>query len=121
MNRNRVELLGILVAAAGALLAWGCAREGTRTEGSGARVAIAVTDSGFVPATATVPAGESVTLVVTRETDQTCAKEIVFPGQNIRKELPLGKAVEITLTPTAKGELPYTCGMSMLSGKLVVE
>ena len=85
------------------------------------RVAIAVTDSGFVPATAVVRAGEPVTVVVTRQTDQTCAKEIVFPGQNIRKELPLGQAVEITLTPSAKGEVPYTCGMNMLSGKLVAQ
>ena len=104
-----------------AALTAGCARQGERSEGAGMRVAIAVTDSGFVPASAVVRAGEPVTVVVTRQTDQTCAKAIVFPGRNIRKELPLGKPVEITLTPSAKGEVPYTCGMSMLSGKLVAE
>ena len=104
-----------------AALAAGCGRQGPHTETSAMRVAIAVTDSGFVPASAVVRAGEPVTVVVTRQTDQTCAKEIVFPGQNIRKALPLGQPVEITLTPSAKGDVPYTCGMSMLSGKLVAE
>jgi len=104
-----------------AALAAGCAQQGTRTGVPGTHVSIAVTDSGFVPATAFVRAGEPVTIVVTRKTDQTCAKEIVFPEQDIRKELPLGQAVEITLTPSAKGDVPFTCGMSMVSGKLVAQ
>ena len=115
MMRRLVFWIGL------AALAAGCASKGSHTEGSAMRVAIAVTDSGFVPSSAVVRAGEPVTVVVTRQTDQTCAKEIVFPGRNIRKELPLGQPVEITLTPSAKGEVPYTCGMNMLSGKLVAE
>lgn len=115
MLRRIVLLVGIV------LLAAGCARQGGRAATSGTRVAIAVTDSGFVPGTATVRAGESVTIVVTRQTDQTCAKEIVFPGQNIRKELPLGQPVQITFTPSQKGDVPYTCGMGMVTGKIVIQ
>jgi plastocyanin domain-containing protein len=115
MLRRIAVVLGV------ALLAAGCSRA-TQTAGdSTARVAIAVTDSGFVPASVAVRAGKVVTLVVTRETDQTCAREIVLAEQGIRKELPLGKPVEITFTPSGKGEVPYTCGMNMVSGRLIVE
>jgi len=112
----------ISAAAVIALLAAGCARE-TRQQAAGnaTRFAIAVTDTGFAPATITVPAGKPVTLVVTRTTDQTCAKEIVFPDQGIRKPLPLNVAVEISLPASPKGEVTYVCGMSMISGKVLVQ
>jgi plastocyanin domain-containing protein len=85
------------------------------------RFEIAVTDAGFVPGTITVPAGKPVTLVVTRKTDQTCAKEIVFPDQGIRKPLPLNEAVEISLPASPGREVTYVCGMNMLSGKVLVK
>jgi len=108
-------LLGVLAAVAG------CAREPARNAGAPDRFELAVTDSGFTPATVTVPAGRPVTLVVTRKTDATCAKEIVFPEQNIRKELPLNQPVEIALPASPKGEIAYRCGMDMLGGKVSVQ
>ena len=106
--------------AAVAVLVIGCAREPQQHAGAAMQFAIAVTDTGFAPATITVPAGKPVTLVVTRTTDQTCAKEIVFPDQGIRKALPLNEAVEVALPASPKGEIAYKCGMDMLSGKVVV-
>ena len=111
----------ILAAIAVAALGAGCAREARNTGEEAGRFAIAVTDSGFMPATLAVPAGKPVTLVVTRKTDQTCAKEILFPEQNIRKTLPLNEAVEIHLPASPKGEIAYTCGMEMVNGKVVVQ
>jgi plastocyanin domain-containing protein len=104
-----------------AVLAAGCSRGIESKSGSRSRVAIAVTDKGFVPSRVTVSGGNRVTLVVTRETDQTCATEIVVASEGIRKELPLGQPVEITFTPSGKGKVPYTCGMGMLSGAVIVE
>ena len=104
-----------------ALLAAGCARETRQDSSAPTRFAIAVTDTGFAPASITVPAGKPVTLVVTRRTDQTCAKEIVFPDQGIRKPLPLNEAVEIALPASPKGEMHYACGMDMLKGIVVVD
>ena len=111
----------IAVAALIAVLGAGCAREAQKSAGVETRFAIAVTDTGFAPSSITVPAGKPVTLVVTRKTDQTCAKEIVFPEQNIRKPLPLDQAVEIALPASPKGEIVYKCGEDMLSGKVVVQ
>ena len=83
-------------------------------------VAIRVTQKGFEPAVVTVPAGKPVTLVVTRKTDRTCAKEFVLAEHDIRRELPLDRPVEITFTPVHSGELRYACGMDMIAGKIVV-
>lgn len=113
---KKMILVGCVAAATA-----GCAREGAKSgAGSQARFSIAVTDTGFTPGTITVPAGRPVMLVVTRKTDQTCAKEIVFPDQGIRKALPLNEAVEVALPASPKGEIAYQCGMDMLSGKVVV-
>ena len=111
---RKMILVGILAVASG------CARQ-ARQDAGGPRFELAVTDTGFAPATISVPAGKPVTLVVTRKTDQTCAKEIVFPEQQIRKPLPLNEAVEIALPASPKGEIEYVCGMSMLSGKVLVQ
>jgi plastocyanin domain-containing protein len=104
-----------------AILAVGCSRGTRQAADSGTRFEIAVTDTGFAPASITVPAGKPVTLVVTRKTDQTCAKEIVFPDQGIRKPLPLNEAVEISLPASPRREMTYVCGMNMISGKVLVQ
>ena len=83
-------------------------------------VEISVTEKGFEPNRIAVQKGEPLKLVVTRRTDQTCAKEITIPDESVRKLLPLNQAVEIELTPKKAGELTYACGMKMLTGVLVV-
>ena len=114
---KKMILVGLI-----AVAATGCARESAKQGATGpVRFELAVTDTGFAPATITVPAGTPVTLVVTRKTDQTCAKEIVFHDQGIRKPLPLNEAVEINLPASPKREIAYVCGMNMLSGKVVVQ
>lgn len=84
-------------------------------------VRLAVTADGFSPANIRLQRGETVTLVVTRTTDETCAKEIVIPDYAVRKALPLGEPVAIELTPSKAGTVRYACGMDMISGVLVVE
>ncbi len=91
---------------------------GQGSMGSG-RVELAVTDEGFEPAKVAVVAGKPVTLVVTRKTDKTCATELVLKDYEIRQELPLNQAVEITFTPREAGEIRYACGMDMIAGTIV--
>ncbi len=88
----------------------------------GNRVELSVTEEGFGPTPVKVKKGEPVTLVITRKTDKTCAKEIMIPAYDIEKELPLNQPVEVTFTPTKSGEVKYGCGMGqMIAGVLVVE
>ena len=98
----------------------GCAGGAASKSVPSGAVAIRVTEKGFEPAVVTVAGGKPVTLVVTRKTDRTCAKEFVLAEHNIHRELPLDQSVEITFTPTRAGELRYACGMDMIAGKIVV-
>ena len=89
---------------------------------AGSRIALAVTDEGFVPANLTVKAGQPVTLVVTRKTDETCATEILIDGTDIKVALPLNQPVEVAWTPKAAGQVKFGCAMDMMiGGVLLVE
>jgi thiol-disulfide isomerase/thioredoxin/plastocyanin len=83
------------------------------------RVAVTVTEAGFEPREVKVPHGRPVTLVITRKTDKTCAKDVAIEGQV--KDLPLDKAVEIKLMFDKPGTVTYACGMNMIKGTIVVQ
>lgn len=86
------------------------------------RVALSVTINGFEPTPVKVKEGQPLELVVTRQTDKTCATDIVVPGYDIKMALPLGEPVIVAFTPRKSGELKYGCAMDqMLSGVLLVE
>ena len=99
----------------------GCSVQSQRGVADSGRIAIAVTENGFEPATVTVAAGKPVTLVVTRQTTKTCATDFVMASHGINKPLPLGQAVEITFTPDKAGELNYACAMDMYRGRVIVK
>ena len=80
-----------------------------------------VVDGGYSPAAVRVRAGEPVRLVFDRRDDSSCSEEVVFPDFGIRKFLPTGERTVIEVTPPAPGTYQFTCGMSMLRGKLIAE
>jgi hypothetical protein len=82
--------------------------------GAATRVEVQVTEAGFVPDTIPGQVGKPITLVVTRKTDRTCARELVIKGQPGKTELPLDHGVEVTFTPTTAGHLPFGCAMGMM-------
>jgi plastocyanin domain-containing protein len=84
------------------------------------KIALEVTGDGFVPSNVTVKAGEPVTLVVTRKTDETCATELLIEGTDIKTALPLNQAVEIAWTPTKPGKVKFGCAMDMMVGGLLL-
>jgi plastocyanin domain-containing protein len=82
---------------------------------------MAVTEEGFVPERIPAKKGQPITLAITRKTDRTCARDIVFQGQDGKTPLPLNKTVDVTYTPKASGELKFGCAMGMMvSGVLAV-
>lgn len=85
-------------------------------------IAMEVTDEGFVPANVKLKTGEPILLVVTRKTDETCAKALQIEGTDIKQDLPLNKAVEIAWTPKTSGKVKFGCTMDMMiGGVLLVE
>jgi len=89
----------------------------------GQKVDIKVTDDGFVPREIKVKKGQPTTLVFTRVTDSTCITAIDIPDEKVKElQLPLNKAVTLTVTPKKKGVEKFHCSaMGMGDGKLIVE
>lgn len=85
------------------------------------RVEIRLDERGYHPDRVHVRQGETVTLVFTRTSAAGCGGTIVIPSRDLRRELPVGRAVEITLTVRDREELTFTCGMGMYRGALVVD
>jgi membrane fusion protein, heavy metal efflux system len=80
---------------------------------------VVVSEKSFEPSTLTLKKGLPARVSFTRVTENTCAKEILFPSLGIRRALPLNDAVEIRFTPTS-GEIAFVCGMNMLKGVALV-
>jgi hypothetical protein len=78
------------------------------------KVTVTVTEKGFEPDKIPAKVGKPLTMVITRKTDRTCAREILFAGQEGKTDLPLDKPVEVTYTPKASGEIKFGCAMGMM-------
>jgi plastocyanin domain-containing protein len=94
---------------------------GPRPHPSARRIPITVTSNGFEPARICATAGRRVVLVVTRTTDDTCAKEFVIATRKINRPLPLNQPVAIRLGHVKRSEIRFACGMDMVAGTLVVK
>lgn len=111
--------------AALAALASGCDKKGaaggadTVTAGAGP-VAVTADDKGFKPSSVKLKKGVPATLVFTRTTDDTCATEVVFPQLDIKKDLPKGTPVTITVPTDKEQTLTFQCGMGMYKSAVVV-
>ena len=80
-----------------------------------------VVHGGYSPGEIRVRAGVPVRLVFDRQETSSCSEEIVFPDFGIRKFLPAHHKTAVEFTPDKVGTFDFTCGMSMLRGKLIVE
>jgi plastocyanin domain-containing protein len=68
-----------------------------------------------------VKAGVTTRLHFVRHDKGECASVVLMPEFKINKELaPMGETV-VEVTPTRSGVFPFTCGMGMLQGKIVVQ
>jgi plastocyanin domain-containing protein len=84
------------------------------------QVEIAV-QGGYEPRVVHVKAGRPVRLVFDRQETSSCSEEIVFSDFNIRRFLPAFQKTVVEITPDKPGTYEFTCGMSMLRGKVIAE
>ncbi len=76
---------------------------------------------GYTPDRVVVRAGSPVRLNFYRDETSSCSESVVFGDFGIARQLPAFKKTAVEFTPTEPGEFTWTCGMSMMRGKLVVE
>jgi plastocyanin domain-containing protein len=76
---------------------------------------------GYSPDRIVVKRGVPVELDFYRDEVSDCTEQVVIPDFGVSRRLPAFKTTTVQLTPERAGEFPFTCGMSMVHGKLVVE
>lgn len=79
-----------------------------------------IVEGGYKPETITIPLMKPTTLTFFRKDPSSCLEEVVLADFKIRKLLPLNQRTEITITPQKTGTFPFSCGMGMFHGKIVV-
>ena len=83
-------------------------------------IKIKVDKNGFSPSSIEVEAGHKLNLVFNRADKNNCGSTVVLPKYKIRKVLPVGKNVIVSITPREAGNITFTCGMEMYKGSIVV-
>lgn len=116
---NKVKLLTVTGAlmiglTAAFAVATNVAEAHTRT------VKIRVDKNGFSPSSIEVEAGHKINLVFNRTDKNNCGGTVVLPKYKIRKNLPVGQDVIVSITPQAAGRISFTCGMGMYKGSIIV-
>lgn len=89
--------------------------------GGGTQEVTITVQGGYEPAEVHLRKGVPARLVFDRRETSGCSEEVVIPDFGIRKFLPAFQKTTVELKPESAGSFEFTCGMSMLRGRLVVE
>ena len=76
---------------------------------------------GYTPERSEVPVGKPTVLHFFRKDPSSCLEEVVISDLKIRRPLALNERTDITITPSRVGTLPFTCGMGMFHGTIIVK
>jgi plastocyanin domain-containing protein len=76
---------------------------------------------GYTPDVIVLKKGVPAELDFYRDEVSSCSEEVVFPDFGLSRHLPAFETTPVRLTPEREGEFTFTCGMSMLRGKIIVE
>lgn len=79
-----------------------------------------IVDGGYSPETIVIKKGKTTKINFIRKDPSTCLEEVVLGEFKTRRFLPLNKKTTIELKPTKEGEFPFSCGMGMYHGKIII-
>lgn len=82
---------------------------------------VVANEKGFVPSSIELEKGQPATLIFTRTTDSTCARDIVFPELDINQPLPLNEPVKLEIPTGEARTLTFQCGMAMYKSSVVIK
>lgn len=88
---------------------------------AGRQQVLVTVKGGYEPALIRVRTDKPVRFVFDRQETSGCSEEIVFPDFGIRKFLPAFQKTIVDIPAPQAGSYEFTCGMSMLRGKMVAE
>lgn len=79
-----------------------------------------VIDGEYRPNRVTVRAGKRVRLTFVLKEEAGCGEVLQIPALGVKRALKPGQQTVVTFTPRKAGTIPFTCGMNMYSGRIVV-
>jgi len=94
--------------------------QAARVDSSGVQEVRVRVKGGYDPSHLRVERGRRVRLTFDRQESAGCSEEVVLPDFGIRKYLPANRETTIEFMPESSGEYEFTCGMSMLRGRITV-
>lgn len=97
------------------------APNGAVDAGVGVAEVTIVVDGGYAPNTIRARKGQPLRLVFDRRDDSSCSEEVVIPAFGVKRFLPSGERTAVDIMPTEAGRIPFTCGMGMLRGTILVD
>lgn len=122
MMRSMTSRLGRLLVVASVLALAGCKKPSGEPPPAGKKiVTVTADDKGFSPSSVEVRQGEPTAIGFTRTSDDTCAKDVVFPELDVKKELPKDKTVYVVVPTDAAKTYTFTCGMGMYASSVIVK
>ena len=89
------------------------------TERGAQKVTVTV-DGGYRPAAIWVKPGETVRLTFDRKDTDGCGGTVLLPSLGLKRAVKAGEDTTVTFTPKKAGVVPFTCGMKMYRGQVVV-
>ena len=117
-----VTLAGLLLIAGVAWFFFGEREKTVAQVAEGGVQALRVTvKGGYSPDTLVVKRGRPVRIEFDRQETSSCSDTVVFGDFGISRPLPAFRTTAVQFTPEKPGTYEFTCGMSMMRGKLIVE
>jgi len=83
-------------------------------------IPLVIENTQFSPQVVQIPADTPVRLVVDRRESGACSDQIYLPQLDILRDLAPNGVTAVDIPATAAGSYTLTCGMSMMSGQLIV-
>lgn len=109
----RQALLGDPGTAAVGAPAYGTAPDGVK------EVSLAIANTQFAPSTLSVPVDEPFRLIVDRREANACSDQLAIPALGMVSDLTANGLTVIDMPAAPTGTYTLTCGMGMMSGKVV--
>ncbi len=117
-----------ILLAAGAAIAWvnwyfflaPRATVAAHVKPNGTQEVLITVEGGYAPNLVRVKQGAPVRLVFDRKEKSPCSDELVISEFGVRRFLKPFEKTVVELNPTKPGSFEFTCGMSMLRGRIEV-
>lgn len=82
---------------------------------------LVIVDKGYQPETIVLQKGIPANIIFERRSASPCLSQVVFSDFDVKADLPLNERCTITIEPNESGSYPFSCGMDMYHGTVLVK